>query len=496
MKVGVSLAELVAPWLTIEDDLLAKLNVSNLKLDSRTIENGDTFVAINGHVVDGRRFIQNAVEQGATLVLSQTDTKQEHGTVNVISGTPVIAFYHLDKVLSALALRLYPLEDLNIIGVTGTNGKTTISQLIAQWLELLGHKTSVMGTTGNGFLQQLSPAKNTTGSPIEIVSTLAAHKQQGAEFASIEVSSHGLAQGRVKALPFKVGIFTNLSRDHLDYHGDMTSYALAKKSLFTAHHCEHAIINVDDKEGSAWMATLPNAIAVSLCEPEPGQKKSLWATKTLYTEHGIEIHFDGQWGFGVLKTPLIGEFNASNLFLCFATLLALGMDMNSLLAAAPKLNPVIGRMELFSRPNQAKIVVDYAHTPDALEKALMALRVHCDGKLWAIFGCGGDRDTGKRPMMADVAEQLADKVILTDDNPRTESAEKIVQDMLAGLKHPELATIIHSRFDALKAALNQASANDIILLAGKGHEDYQIVGEDKAHYSDRESAMTLLEIIS
>lgn len=493
MKVGVSLVELLSPWLAIEDQTLASINVSNLKMDSRAITSGDTFIAVNGHAVDGRRFIASAIESGANLVLAQADTPTEHGDISYISNTPVIALYQLDNVLSELSLRLYSIDDLNIIGVTGTNGKTTISQLIAQWLELLGHKTSVMGTTGNGFLNQLAPAKNTTGSPIEIVSTLASHKQQGAEFASIEVSSHGLVQGRVKALPFKAGIFTNLSRDHLDYHGDMASYSLAKKSLFTAHQCEHAIINVDDKEGATWMASLPNAIAVSLSEPTDEQPKSLWAIKTRYTNQGIELHFDGKWGAGILKTPLIGEFNASNLFLSFATLLALGMDLNALLETAPKLTPVIGRMELFSRPGLAKIVVDYAHTPDALEKALKALRVHCHGKLWAIFGCGGDRDTGKRPMMAEIAEQLADHVILTDDNPRTEAADNIINDMLTGLKQPDSVAVIHSRFDALQSALSQASEQDIILLAGKGHEDYQIIGNDVVHYSDRESAMMLLE---
>ncbi|MCE0494249.1 UDP-N-acetylmuramoyl-L-alanyl-D-glutamate--2,6-diaminopimelate ligase [Vibrio salinus] len=495
MNVGASLVELLAPWIVIKDKKLSDLPVSVLKMDSRMVVDGDTFVAVNGHAADGRQFIPAAIEKGANLVLAQSDTEAEHGNVTYLSETPVISFYQLDQVLSELALRLYPLDHLNIIGVTGTNGKTTISQLIAQWLELLGHKTSVMGTTGNGFLQHLSSARNTTGSPIEIVSTLASHQQSGAEYASIEVSSHGLVQGRVKAIPFKVGIFTNLSRDHLDYHGDMNSYALAKKSLFTAHHCEHAIINVDDKEGAAWMTSLPNAISVSLSEPVGENKKSLWATKTQYTEHGIEIHYDGRWGTGVLRTPLIGEFNASNLFLSFASLLALGMDSESLLATAPELTPVIGRMELFSRPDKPKVVVDYAHTPDALEKALNALRIHCEGKLWAVFGCGGDRDTGKRPLMAEVAERLADRVILTDDNPRTEPAQNIIQDMLAGLKNPHQVTVIHSRFDALQSALNQADDKDIILLAGKGHEDYQIIGRETIHYSDRESAETLLEAI-
>ncbi|MDC0609279.1 UDP-N-acetylmuramoyl-L-alanyl-D-glutamate--2,6-diaminopimelate ligase [Vibrio sp.] len=494
MNVGVSLAELVSPWLTLDDAGVNGKVVSSLKIDSRTVGKDDTFIAIHGHSVDGRQFISSAVRQGANLVLSQADDATLHGMIDYIEGVPVIAFWRLNDVLSELAIRLYPLNDLSIIGVTGTNGKTTISQLIAQWLELLQHKTSVMGTTGNGFLNELIAAKNTTGSPIDIAATLFRHRSLGAEFASIEVSSHGLAQGRVKAIPFKAGVFTNLSRDHLDYHGTMEEYALAKKSLFTEHHCDHAIINIDDSVGASWLTSLPSsAISVSLHPSEEADKPSLWANQISYTTEGIDISFDGLWGEGLLTAPLIGEFNASNLLLSMATLLALGFSKQDLINTSHLLQPVLGRMELFTQQGKAKVVVDYAHTPDALDKALSALKVHCDGKLWVIFGCGGDRDTGKRPMMAQIAERLADNVIFSDDNPRTETPELIVQDMLAGLKQPENVQIIHSRFSALEFALSHSSADDIILMAGKGHEDYQVIGLETIHYSDRETAQTLLE---
>lgn len=309
----------------------------------------------------------------------------------------------------------------------------------------------------------------------------------------MEISSHGLVQGRVKALDFEVGVFTNLSRDHLDYHGTMEEYALAKKSLFTQHKCKHAVINVDDEVGKAWMSDLSNAIAVSLL-PLSGYQQSVWASDVAYAETGIKLNFDGSWGQGQLSVPLIGQFNASNVLVAFATLLSLGIDKQILVDTAPQLQPVIGRMELFQVPNKAKVVVDYAHTPDALEKALAALRVHCSGKLWAIFGCGGDRDTGKRPMMAVTAEQFADKIIISDDNPRSEDPALIVKDMLAGLSEPESAFVEHDRYQAVKFALEQAGSNDIILLAGKGHEDYQVLKDETIHYSDRESALQLLGI--
>jgi len=492
MKVGVLLSNLLMPWLKIEDASLAQYKVSNLKIDSREIITGDTFIAINGHIADGRQFIQSAIERGASLVLAQADHEREHGKKGEYKGITILYIHQLDRHLSELALRLYPLSDLNIIGITGTNGKTTISQLIAQWLELLKQNVCVMGTTGNGFLSSLEPAKNTTGSSVDIISMLASYHSKGAEYASIEVSSHGLVQGRVKALPFEVGIFTNLSRDHLDYHGDMESYALAKKSLFTDHQCRYAVINADDPVGQEWLSSLTDVIAVSLYPPKIDNTLSLWATNIRYTEQGIDIHYAGKWGKGIIKAPLIGEFNASNLLLSFAALLTLDFEAKLLLSVSPQLSSVIGRMELFHSPEKAKVIVDYAHTPDALEKALNALKVHCNGKLWVIFGCGGDRDTGKRPIMAAIAEKFADEVILTNDNPRTECAESIIQDMISGVKDPNSVTIIYSRFDALRCALNQASKDDIILLAGKGHEDYQIIGKEIVHYSDRESAEMLL----
>ncbi|MFM2590845.1 UDP-N-acetylmuramoyl-L-alanyl-D-glutamate--2,6-diaminopimelate ligase [Vibrio sp. TBV020] len=491
MSKELTLAELLSPWQDMSADKSANIIVQRLELDSRKVVSGTTFVAIKGHAVDGRRFITAAIESGANAVIAEACEQHQSGTVEFISDIPVVYIRELGHHLSALASRLYPLDAHKVIGVTGTNGKTTITQLIAQWLELVGKKAAVMGTTGNGFLDDLQPAANTTGSAIEIQQTLSLLEQQSAEFTALEVSSHGLVQGRVKAIEFEVGVFSNLSRDHLDYHGTMEEYAEAKFSLFSEHKCHNAVINIDDPVGRLWIERLDNAIAVSL-KPTTTER-AVWAKSVAYSESGITLSIDGMFGAGDCVVPLIGEFNASNVLLAMTTLLSLGIDKQLLLETASSLKPVLGRMELFTGSNKAKVVVDYAHTPDALEKALNALRVHCQGQLWAIFGCGGDRDKGKRPMMAAIGESLADRVILTDDNPRSESPAEIVKDMLVGMNQPDSAVVEHNRFDALKFALTNSHADDIILLAGKGHEDYQVMANETIHYSDRESAIQLLE---
>ncbi|TFH90515.1 UDP-N-acetylmuramoyl-L-alanyl-D-glutamate--2,6-diaminopimelate ligase [Vibrio ouci] len=491
MSKELTLAALLSSWLDISTDKSANIVVKHLELDSRKVTSGTTFVAIKGHAVDGRRFIASAIEKGANAVIAEACEQHAAGKVELIGDVPVVYVAQLSEYLSALASRLYPLETHQVIGVTGTNGKTTITQLIAQWLELVGKKAAVMGTTGNGFLDNLQPAANTTGNAIEIQQTLHQLEQQSAQFTALEVSSHGLVQGRVKALDFAVGVFSNLSRDHLDYHGTMEEYAEAKFSLFSEHNCHNAVINIDDQVGASWVERLDNAIAVSL--KTITIERAVWAKSVAYSESGITLSIDGMFGVGDCVVPLIGEFNASNVLLAMTTLLALGIDKQLLLDTASSLKPVLGRMELFTAENKAKVVVDYAHTPDALEKALNALRVHCQGQLWAIFGCGGDRDKGKRPMMAEIGERLADQVILTDDNPRSESPAEIVKDMLVGMKQPDSAVVEHSRFDALQYAIANSHADDIILLAGKGHEDYQVMANETIHYSDRESAIQLLE---
>ncbi len=472
--------------------LANEVELSDMTLDSRSVKTGCLFVAVKGHQTDGRRYITQALQKGASAVLFEADSVQQHLHIQYENGVPLIAYYGLSEQLSAIADKFYasPSCRLTLVGVTGTNGKTTVAQLLAQWTQLLGHTAGVMGTIGNGLYGQLKAAANTTGSALEIQASLADFAAQGAEFAAIEVSSHGLVQHRVDALHFAAVIFTNLSRDHLDYHHSMANYAAAKKRLFTELNSAHQIINADDHIGAQWLAELPQAVAVS-CDPafQPRHNPWLKAERIIFKGNGALIAFRSSWGDGELHSPLIGAFNVSNLLLVGATLLALGYSVAQLSDSVAKLKGVCGRMEMLTAPHKPTAIVDYAHTPDALEKALIAARQHCHGKLWCIFGCGGDRDRGKRPLMAQIAERLADRVIATDDNPRTEDKQQIMADILAGFEQPQRVSVIHDREQAIRSAIESAVENDVILIAGKGHEDYQIIGTSKQHFSDQETVI-------
>ncbi|MCC4799569.1 UDP-N-acetylmuramoyl-L-alanyl-D-glutamate--2,6-diaminopimelate ligase [Enterovibrio norvegicus] len=488
-----SFKELLAPWF----DGAPEQRITGLALDNRQIQQGDVFIAVQGHSLDARRFIADAIRAGAVAVISDDgDTSGQFG-LTLHDNVPVVAFPHLKSSLSDIAARFYqaPSQHMTTIGVTGTNGKTTVSQLIAQWIDLMQGRAAVMGTTGNGFLDALEPALNTTGSALDIQQQLAAFNVAGATHVAMEVSSHGLIQDRVKAVDFDAAIFTNLSRDHLDYHGTMEAYAEAKLRLFTHYGSPVSVINADDDVGAQWLGSMPEAIAVSMSEEGvvSHQGRKLWLTAVSYATSGVTIAFSSDWGDGEFTAPLVGEFNVMNLLLSLTTLLGLGYDKSALLDVAPQLQAVIGRMEVFHRADKPMLVVDYAHTPDALEKALTALRRHCEGALWCIFGCGGDRDTGKRPMMASIAETLADKAILTDDNPRSESPYIIVSDMLAGMAAPDNAIVLHDRADACRYAFEHAAPSDVILVAGKGHEDYQVLASGTIDYSDRDTVRMLLE---
>ncbi|EOC1301808.1 UDP-N-acetylmuramoyl-L-alanyl-D-glutamate--2,6-diaminopimelate ligase [Cronobacter dublinensis] len=491
-----NLRDLLAPWVA---NLPARA-LREMTLDSRVAAAGDLFVAVVGHQADGRRYIPQAIAQGVAAIVAEAKGEATDGEVREIHGVPVIYLSQLNERLSALAGRFYdePSERLCLIGVTGTNGKTTTTQLIAQWCQLLGETSAVMGTVGNGLLGKVSPTENTTGSAVDVQHVLAGLAGQGASVAAMEVSSHGLVQHRVAALKFAASVFTNLSRDHLDYHGDMDHYEAAKWLLFSSHHYGQAIINADDDVGRRWLAKLPDAVAVSMENNINPDCHGRWlrADAVEYHDRGATLRFSSSWGEGEIDSRLMGAFNVSNLLLALATLLALGYPLAALLASAPRLQPVNGRMEVFSAPGKPTVVVDYAHTPDALEKALQAARLHCAGKLWCVFGCGGDRDKGKRPLMGAIAEQFADVVVVTDDNPRTEDPKAIIADILTGMLDAGRARVVEGRAEAVTNAIMQASENDVVLVAGKGHEDYQIVGTRRLDYSDRVTAARLLGAVA
>ncbi len=491
-----NLRDLLAPW--VND--APQTELKDMTLDSRTAAAGDLFVAISGHTSDGRHYIPQAIAQGVSAVVAEAQGQAEHGSVSVQHGVPVVYLQNLNLLLSEIAGRFYqqPGAALRLVGVTGTNGKTTTTQLLAQWSQMLGETSAVMGTVGNGLLNHVVPAENTTGSAVQVQQILHDLVQQGATFAAMEVSSHGLVQHRVAALPFAAAAFTNLSRDHLDYHGDMQNYEDAKWQLFSTHNSEQKIINADDSVGQRWLAKLPDAVAVSMENKLPADWKGRWlsAGNVSYHDKGARVELDSSWGKGTLESRLMGAFNVSNLLVALGTLLSLGYSFDELLQTAPQLQPVCGRMEVFHASGRPTVVVDYAHTPDALEKALAAARLHCTGQLWCVFGCGGDRDKGKRPLMGGIAEQYADRVVVTDDNPRSEDPHAIITDILSGLLDAGRALAIPGRAEAVTSAIMQATENDVVLIAGKGHEDYQLVGNQRFDYSDRVTAARLLGVVA
>lgn len=487
-----NLRDLLAPWVAG----LPARELREMTLDSRVAAAGDLFVAVVGHQADGRRYIPQAIAQGVAAIIAEAKDEASDGEIREMHGVPVVYLSQLNERLSALAGRFYhePSENMRLVAVTGTNGKTTTTQLLAQWSQLLGETSAVMGTVGNGLLGKVIPTENTTGSAVDVQHVLASLVAQGATFGAMEVSSHGLVQHRVAALKFAASVFTNLSRDHLDYHGDMAHYEAAKWMLYSTHHHGQAIVNADDEVGRRWLASLPDAVAVSMEGHINPNCHGRWlkAEAVEYHDRGATIRFASSWGDGEIESRLMGAFNVSNLLLALATLLALGYPLTDLLKTAARLQPVCGRMEVFTAPGKPTVVVDYAHTPDALEKALQAARLHCAGKLWCVFGCGGDRDKGKRPLMGAIAEEFADIVVVTDDNPRTEEPRAIINDILAGMLDAGQVRVMEGRAEAVTNAIMQAKDNDVVLIAGKGHEDYQIVGTQRLDYSDRVTAARLL----
>ncbi|WP_350433364.1 UDP-N-acetylmuramoyl-L-alanyl-D-glutamate--2,6-diaminopimelate ligase [Shewanella sp. H8] len=489
------LNDLLAPWFHYS----GRESINGLALDSREVKVGGLFVALPGYNVDGRAFISQAIHVGATAILVHTDNPDEHGIVDRIQyAVPLVYFFQLGRQLSAVAAQFYLSnnQSLSLIGITGTNGKTSVSQIIAQIVHLLGHKAAVMGTLGNGLWGQLVDSGNTTADAVTVMRQLSEFSAQGAELCAMEVSSHGLVQGRVEAAPFEIAVFTNLSRDHLDYHGDMDSYAAAKKRLFKFPSLKHGVINIDDAVGAKWLTELADGKNKSF-SIEGDTSADFYCDAIEYHDAGVtaQLHYPALNGHGQLsaqiQSPLLGAFNLSNLVAAIAALYLQGTAMASILTVVCKLIPVAGRMERFSSLNKATLVVDYAHTPDAIEQALKALRVHCNGTLWCVFGCGGDRDKGKRPLMAQAAEQYADKVMITSDNARSEDPQAIINDILEGISQSQSVLTQVDRIQAITQVAALAKVDDIVLLAGKGHETYQEIAGRRIDYDERALALRL-----
>jgi UDP-N-acetylmuramoyl-L-alanyl-D-glutamate--2,6-diaminopimelate ligase len=466
--------------------------IRELTLDSRKVLPGDLFLAVPGTAQDGRRHIADAIARGAAAVAYEAEGASEMRD----SAADLIAMKGLADQLSAIAGRFYgePSRGLRLVGVTGTNGKTSVSQLLAQALDLLGERCGIVGTLGCGFHNELIQGQHTTPDPIGVQAVLANLKQAGAKAVAMEVSSHGLEQGRVAALSFAVAVFTNLSRDHLDYHGSMAAYAAAKGKLFAHPGLRCRVLNVDDAFGRELAECEDESRLITYSLQDPAAY--LYCRSADFDYQGVRADIVTPQGEGLLCSSLLGQFNLSNLLAVVGALLALDYALDEILAVIPQLQGPLGRMQRLGGGKQPLVVVDYAHTPDALDKVLEALREHVDGQLLCLFGCGGDRDRGKRALMAAVAEQRAERILVTDDNPRTEAPEQIFADIRSGFTALDKDTLQHGRGAAIAQLIASAEVGDVVLLAGKGHEDYQEINGVRQPFSDLHEAEQALALWS
>ncbi len=463
-----------------------KVAVKGISADSRELREGYVFVALKGARVNGRDFVEQARKTRVSAILMDADDGLWGGEV---AGIPILLIPGLRCLLGRIAARFYsePCYGAEVIGVTGTNGKTSVVWLLAQALDALGRKAALIGTLGAGTHDHLYATGYTTPGPVELQGLLRSLRDNDYDTICMEVSSHGLDQCRVSGVAFSGAVFTNLSRDHLDYHADMESYAAAKGRLFASPDLSFAILNRDDAHVQHIREQLAAEVRVIEFGVEEGDVHVL---EQQASERGLDLLLQTPLGECRVDTRLIGHFNVSNLLAVVATLLALDVEPARIEALAPRLQPPPGRMEVFAEASTPLVIVDYAHTPDALKQVLMAARDHTRGELWCVFGCGGERDRGKRPLMGKMAELFADEVVVTDDNPRHEAADAIIDDIIAGMKQKPV--IIRDRAEAIEWAIDQAQTGDVVIVAGKGHETVQLVGDDALPFSDREVVERIL----
>jgi len=488
---GIALSILLGDLATVS--AAEQRTVTGIALDSREVRPGDLFLACRGLARDGLEFIPAALERGAAAVAYEVADAEQRLDAVAVGNVPLLAVVDLSHRAGEIAERFYgdPSRSLFVAGITGTNGKTSCSHFLAQALNDQDGAWGVIGTLGNGLIGRLAPGTHTTPDAVTLHRLLAALRDDGASGVAMEVSSHALDQGRVAGVLFTAAIFTNLSRDHLDYHGSMAAYGAAKRRLFQAPGLRYAVVNADDGFGRELLAGLaPGVKAVSYgLDAAPEAAIAHVRGRDLQLDrHGLVITVESPWGCGALRSAVLGRFNASNLLAVLATLLVSGTAMDEALQRLARVRPVIGRMECFGGDGgRPLVVVDYAHTPDALEQVLSALREYGHGTLWCVFGCGGDRDRGKRPLMGAAAAHLADRVIVTDDNPRSEDPAQVVAGILGGIDDRSQVQVIHDREAAIAAAIRQAGPDDVVLVAGKGHETVQQIGARSLPFRDQDA---------
>jgi UDP-N-acetylmuramoyl-L-alanyl-D-glutamate--2,6-diaminopimelate ligase len=486
---GRKLADLTAGLMTVP----AEIVVRDVTLDSRAASPGSLFLACRGRTRHGLSFARQAVSLGARAVLYEESAPDPQLASTLGADVFVAGVPHLSQHVGTIADRFFgaPSQTVTVVGITGTNGKTTCAWLLAQALQRCNRPAAYIGTLGFGVPPSVTATEHTTSDAVSVHRQLAMLRDLGAECVCMEVSSHAIDQERVAAVRFKTAAFTNLTRDHLDYHGTMEAYGAAKARLFQWPSLVNRVINVADSFGAQLAAQLSatrlvlttRSAATSASLQHVEQVRALRATPG---PAGLTIEIESTWGAARLAVPLIGEFNIDNVLTVLAVLLSWGIPLAQAIAALEQCRAPSGRMELFGgKAGKPLAIVDYAHTPDALAKALQAARLHCRGKLRVVFGCGGDRDAGKRPQMGRVAAELADDVIVTDDNPRTEDPARIVADIVAGMLKPAAALVEHDRARAIQIALRRCGPGDVVLVAGKGHEDYQIYGTARRPFRDQ-----------
>ncbi len=493
-KTGISLARLLG---IPEDRLAANPVIADITLDSREVVAGSLFLACGGTHSHGLDYLEQALARGAVAVAWESSIGIRPPSVD--TSVPLLEVPHLRRRLGRMAELFFdaPSKKMEVTGITGTNGKTTCAWLLAGALDACGQSAGIIGTLGHGFPVALSVGELTTPDCIGVHRRLAELRGLGAAHVAMEVSSHALDQGRVDGVHFSAALFTNLSRDHLDYHGDFASYGAAKARLFLNPELDRAVINVDDPYAETIIDQLQHRIRllrVGCTADAHGRGEFLRIERVGETTQGLEIGFSSSWGELSLSSGLLCDFNASNLALVLAALLADGVAADDAIQALAVVAAPPGRMEVVSGSDRwPTAIVDYSHTPDALEKALSALRRHATGQLWCVFGCGGERDRGKRALMGDIAARFADQVIVTSDNPRGEDPLAIIADIKAGTADAGHVAAIADRREAIATALEKAGPDDIVLVAGKGHETCQEIAGQKLPFSDIQEILQVLE---
>ena len=466
-------AQQVPEWMTS--------SFQGFSLDSRKVTSGQIFIALTSFSQSEKtaEFAQKALDNGALAVISEVELGLNPNVV--IPNVRHLMGQWQKQYLQATD----PVKATRIIAVTGTNGKTTISRLIAELLMLQGKKCAVMGTTGNGILPELESSSHTTLDALHLQTALHSYAQQGAEFASIEASSHGLEQGRLNGCDIEIAAYSNLSRDHLDYHGTLEAYAEAKAALFKFESLKVVIINIDDEHAQIMLnAAQQNPSQPRILTYSTIQHADYQVQDIQYSLSGVSFKLVTAKGDFEVNSPLLGHFNIENIVASLIAAEQAGFELVDLIQVAPQLKGAPGRMQVL-RHGEKLFVVDYAHTPDALIQVLITLKRHVSNDLWAVYGCGGDRDRGKRPLMTQAALDYANVVLMTSDNPRTENPEQIFADMKAGIDFSgRTVHEIHDRREAIKFAVKNAKDGDIVVIAGKGHENYQEIDGVRHWFDD------------